>query len=1273
MTAYRVIDDHKELGNIGTKTHDQLDEHVTNTPFVVLSVEGADVPASARILTAGTGITLTDGGATGAITISATAADGSVIGPAEDGSYEDGLFKDFTPSTPIGTPIDRFNEILLALAPPPAPNLRNANCENSSGVTAYLSFGASNDRGGYLPSYVSSNTAAGFSAVDVNGSYAPATSGDNIRKGIYKKDTIINGILNNNVSSNVFNTGVVNYVSKAFGNGDTGELRLYVNNTLIHSINLSSAGIGAGSPGAGTGTHLNANGSGFINLSSAGSAYLSTSVEFPAFKHRTGKYQIGVADQRRGWNYARVVHVVGATQYQTNYVEWINDDDSSTLQASGGSLSFTGDGSTKLSGVEYYNAASLSYNVKIYNHYKYVYDLSNVTLTATNTSNAASNLYYSFPSQSKSTIDISAGENHTKVLNVSSQSNLIADYFLNGSVEVGVNVSHPLKASIVNGGRYSVSQILIYKLTNTSSNLIETFRAENYRLKAGSYDTQAAVADSANSWDSSIHMLSTAGYSDGLQFYNQLLVSPKNTVNGGNFLGMSHGPSGNPNYSTITGTRTFYRKFLNSTGVSQYDLSLSLNGSSTIVDSSTSLNASRIKLSVKIPGKTGWMDVALPYVFGASYGDGSGLHTSNGILSFNSSLSAINYLNLGNLSIDSNEYIVVKIEADATWTGNVSLMSVTFGAGTGTLTPVPDLYNIDSDNIGSSAVLSFGSTKSIASYTNPDTNAGFSATGLNEVYGVATSGNNLRRGIFTTIPTMEGDLNEAVASPGRDYVDNAFSDGNIGVLRLEVNGSTVHSIDLSSYAGVGSPGAGSGTSVNGNGSGFISVSTWSPGMFDNGVPRYSEIQRTGRYRVVPAEQQNGWNYLRVVHSVDAIDRVTNYVEWVNEVDSTSMSSSENSLSIFGDDSFSYVSGVKYFNSPSGSIHTKISNIYRNVYTSSATAISFTSLTNASAAKIVQSGTGITSTKVTNSSAASLQTLNTNTDSQNEDTEVVGTINFTPSKSLPGSRTTSYGCGGAMTFVHPFKASVTTPVQSTTKLLVWTPSNASSNESTECYFTGEIYRIVDTTYATQSVVVASGNAWDSTVSINDPTNNPGHATGLLIYDRFLMAPKYGGEGGDFRNHKEGGSIESPSGNVDYSTLVNSTRTYLRYFRNNTTDDRPSIKVTLYGDATLVAKNGPNAGSLGANKNIQVHVCVPGKTGFMDLARPSAGSGNWSDDSGCLSGDLISSIGAGGAQNTCTFNGVTANGTASPSAQRVIVRITAHKDWTGYLERISISWS
>lgn len=48
------------------------------------------------------------------------------IGPAEDGEYVDGIFTDFTPDTPIGIAVDRFNEMFLLLAPaPPSTSWNN--------------------------------------------------------------------------------------------------------------------------------------------------------------------------------------------------------------------------------------------------------------------------------------------------------------------------------------------------------------------------------------------------------------------------------------------------------------------------------------------------------------------------------------------------------------------------------------------------------------------------------------------------------------------------------------------------------------------------------------------------------------------------------------------------------------------------------------------------------------------------------------------------------------------------------------------------------------------------------------------------------------------------------------------------------------------------------------------------------------------------------------------------------------------------------------------
>lgn len=73
MTAYRVIDDHRDLDNIGSLSHDQIDSHVSGTTFVVVS--GA-MPPFARRITAGTNVSIVDGGPGGNLTISSTGGGG---------------------------------------------------------------------------------------------------------------------------------------------------------------------------------------------------------------------------------------------------------------------------------------------------------------------------------------------------------------------------------------------------------------------------------------------------------------------------------------------------------------------------------------------------------------------------------------------------------------------------------------------------------------------------------------------------------------------------------------------------------------------------------------------------------------------------------------------------------------------------------------------------------------------------------------------------------------------------------------------------------------------------------------------------------------------------------------------------------------------------------------------------------------------------------------------------------------------------------------------
>jgi hypothetical protein len=71
MTAYRVIDDHKELDNIGSNTHEDIDVHIDESEFLVVSgSSGVHRPTKARAFAVGNDLTITDGGPGGDLKIS---------------------------------------------------------------------------------------------------------------------------------------------------------------------------------------------------------------------------------------------------------------------------------------------------------------------------------------------------------------------------------------------------------------------------------------------------------------------------------------------------------------------------------------------------------------------------------------------------------------------------------------------------------------------------------------------------------------------------------------------------------------------------------------------------------------------------------------------------------------------------------------------------------------------------------------------------------------------------------------------------------------------------------------------------------------------------------------------------------------------------------------------------------------------------------------------------------------------------------------------------
>ena len=630
----------------------------------VLQVSDGFGGFSSGSIVAGGNIAIAENGS-GSFTISTTPQIGQ-IGTAEDSVYTDGLFTDFTTSTSVGLAVDRFNEILKALAPGPAPSLDDID-DNVSGNTGKLSFGSANAVSGYT----NSGTAAGFSAINVDGTYSSSTSGNNVRIGLLNGATVVVGDLNEDVSADTHASGQTNYVANAFGDADSGTLKLEVNGSDIHSVVITgsaSGHVGAGVPGSGTASSVNSNGSGFVSLSATGSAVFSDATELDLFQHRTGRYTIAAADQRNGWNYARVVHSLASGDVVTNYIEWINDPDSNALAIAGtafDTLSMTGD--VRISGVRYHTGGSASYRSRVTNAYKNVYTTSNITFTTSNCS--VSN--QSMPS---------AGNDEDKVLNLTGSATVNADSILNGAISVSTNVAHPLKSNLSSAGSQSISNLLVWGYSNNSTVVQENFRRENYRIISGSYDTQASTVHGDNTWDGNKHMSgSNTGHADGLMFYNSRLYAPSQGANSGNFSGIANGPAENVNYSGITsGIRTFYRYFQNTSGGSKTGFSLAVNGSGTIVAHGTSLNASRLKIFVKLPTSTagqstGWMDLATAFSTG-QVGNYDGCLEG----SLDASLNATNTVTFGTQFVGNNEYVAVKVVADASFTGYVSRITVTW-------------------------------------------------------------------------------------------------------------------------------------------------------------------------------------------------------------------------------------------------------------------------------------------------------------------------------------------------------------------------------------------------------------------------------------------------------------------------------------------------------------------------------------------------------------------------------------------------------------------
>ena len=1194
------------------------------------------------------------------VVMTGSAGAGGGIGAAEDGAYDDGIYGDFTTETPVGTVIDRFNELLKKLAPNPAPNVNAISHNEDPGINTKLSFDGSNSVTGYT---AVSNNGGFYPSILINQNYSGSVSGSNTRLGVYSGTTNITGKINFSTAAQQ-NGSHLNYASGAFGNANEGTLKLILNGTTVHSVALSGLA-GSGNPGTGSANSKTGN-SGFSNVSILGSAYDSLGTEFDLFRHRTANYIIHTADQVKGWNYLRVVHTVGSTDYSSNYIEWINDTDASghTLSVANARIEgITLVGSKYLSGVEYNTSAQAEYKVDVLNMYRNTYPTGNV-MSFTNLLKVTAPGAFALEA-------IGGGEDERKVIMLTGSLTSSVTNLLNGSIRCAVSAEHPLKTNLSNAGSVTVSGFLIDSRNSPApTNLSETFVSESFRVPSGSFANQAAVT--ANDWRSELQMTasSDAGHRDGLLFYDQKLYSPLQGANGGNFAGITNGPANNANYSIATGNRTFYRKIQNSSGAAIKDMKISFTKTSTTINNSA-LGTGNANAFIKLPGTTGFMDISQNFAYG-SIGDGDGA-LIDGASDNNSNVFCLTF---GTASLADDDYAVFKLVASASWAGNIDQIAFQLGAAdVSAPTEAPVLDDIDCNDSGTGAKLSFGPNNAISGYSRAQ-GSSISLSDIDTNGDYTLSGD--RRGVFSAYTTIDGELNEDVGSNGNSYPANAFRNAYTGSLVLEVNGSEIHTTDIgSSQNAIAS-------SYNGDGSGFHNISAVAFSKTSDLVPDYAKTYRTGKYKIVAASQRLGWEYARVIHRIGGSDTATNYVRWAVDTDNTSLSDATVALSNFDHTSIFYQSGVKYFAAaPSASYTYAISNLYKNVYSNAANAISFPTTTQCSVNNIKAQGTGVTTSNV-GAAVSGLPALNTSVaNAHTHDLYVTGTVLFDNSTSFEGNGTFvggNYHTASVNSLVkHPFKSNLTTATLSKNGFLVFNQSAGSTNVNTQEYFNLETYRIVSGNYADQASATGGGSAWNSQRSMNDVGNYPAHSDGLLYLNGYLTTPVNVGIAGDCRNVANGGALQSPPSNVNYSSgaLTKATRTFYRYFRNNTSNDRSSITVTLYGSGSLVAKTT----SLGTTGDFHCEVKIPHPTAGIGTAWLDAGKAYTSNNSGSNgSGALVGAtpplvIAGGGSSITTTFNGGSLRGnvSASPNGEVVVIKISAHKDWLGYLSRIGISYS
>jgi hypothetical protein len=514
-----------------------------------------------------------------------TASTGTTtIGPAEDGSYTDGLFIDFVPTTPIGTAVDRFNEVLKALAPSPAPNLTGSTGSGTF-VSGKLSFGSSKS----IVGFTNVGTNAGNAAVDINANYP--ISGTRLGVTI----SPISGILNSSV---VGGGGGIPFANTAFSDGHLGKLIMYKNG-LIHSELILSGTTAATSNNR-------------MSVTAAQPVKFANGQPLNVFTYRTGTYSIPVSAMTNGYNYIRIVHTGTTFSRQTNFIEWVYDPDASSIAmiAPSGLTNLTLGGSKYVSGVNYHTNGTVKYQGTFSNVYKNVFSSLSTAIDFTSRENLGAmtlmdvtgvGIVDRLASALQTLPDLDLVPPNPQNENISvlgtlpiNSSLLLGNVGSIGRIRSSVSISHPFTAQGFSGGQSTLTGFLFNTVNQITNFNNENFDGEIDRLEARDYSalTYANVNSGTYAWTSSQNLISgNAQHNTGLLVFNGELLYPNSSyltsqygITTGNFGSVTNAPVGNPNYSAASGIRNHYRKFKSANGSTQSTLTFTVSHSGVLAD-----------------------------------------------------------------------------------------------------------------------------------------------------------------------------------------------------------------------------------------------------------------------------------------------------------------------------------------------------------------------------------------------------------------------------------------------------------------------------------------------------------------------------------------------------------------------------------------------------------------------------------------------------------------------------------------------------------------